>query len=182
MQIKELLLKNKDKLDNSELDDLLALALHKSKNYIYKNLDKQISRSSIQAFNKLLNKRINNWPLAYLEKSKNFYGLNFIINKNVLVPRPDSEVLIEQALEYLKNKKSLNILDIGTGSGCLIISVAKNAENNNFYASDISTKALQIAKTNSRKNKTKINFIKSNLFSVFESPPGGGGRGFTPLF
>ena len=163
MQIKELLQKNKNKLVSSELDNLLALALHKSKNYIYKHPDKILSRSSIQAFNKLLNKKLDNQPMAYLAGSKEFFGLKFLVNKNVLVPRPDSEVLVEQALEYLDKKNNLNILDIGTGSGCLITSVAKNASKHNFYASDISSPALKIAKTNARKNKVKINFIKSNL-------------------
>ena len=165
MQIKELLQKNKNKLVSSELDNLLALALHKSKNYIYKHPDKILSRSSIQAFNKLLNKKLDNQPMAYLAGSKEFFGLKFLVNKNVLVPRPDSEVLVEQALKYLK-KLGINqasIIDIGTGSGCLITSVAKNASKHNFYASDISSPALKIAKTNARKNKVKINFIKSNL-------------------
>jgi release factor glutamine methyltransferase len=172
MQIKELLQKNKNKLVSSELDNLLALALHKSKNYIYKHPDKILSRSSIQAFNKLLNKKLDNQPMAYLAGSKEFFGLKFLVNKNVLVPRPDSEVLVEQALEYLDKKNNLNILDIGTGSGCLIISIANNNKKHNFYASDISSQALKIAKTNARKNlprgkagNVNINFIKSNLLN-----------------
>lgn len=163
MQIKDILKKHKDKLPLQELDDLLALALHKTKNYIYKHPDKELSRSNILAFNKLINKRLANWPMAYLRAHQEFYGLKFLINKNVLIPRPDSEVLVEQTLKYLKNKNNLNIIDIGTGSGCLIISVAKNAANNNYYAADISTKALKIAKTNARKNKVNIKFLKSDL-------------------
>ena len=152
-------------LGQSEIDHLLALALHKNLNYLYKYPEKIIPISCQKKFVKLYQKRLNNWPLAYLQKNKEFYNLNFFVNKHTLVPRPDSEILVTQALNYLANKKNLNVLDIGTGSGCLIISVAKNNKNQNYLATDISKDALKVAKKNARTHKTKIKFLSSNLFT-----------------
>lgn len=153
------------KLDQNEIDHLLALALHKNLNYLYKYPEKTITISCQKKFTKLYRKRLNNWPLAYLQKNKEFYNLNFFVNQHTLVPRPDSEILVEQALNYLANKKNLNVLDMGTGSGCLIISIAKNNQNQNYFATDISKAALKVAQTNSRTHKTKIKFLSSNLFA-----------------
>jgi len=168
MIIQELLKKtySKKQLDPPEIDELLALTLHKKLEYIYKNSDKELSISSLKKFNKLLEKRLNKWPLAYLKGNKEFYNLNFLVNKNILVPRPASELLVDEALKYLKKIKNPNIIDIGTGSGCLIIAIAKNnSEPAKYLASDIASSALQIAKTNARKLqlKNKIKFIKSDL-------------------
>lgn len=171
MTIRELLRRQKNNLAAEEMDLLLALALHKNKAYLYKNSDKQLSRSQINTFKKLLRLHLAHWPLAYLQGQKEFYGLKFKVNKNVLTPRPETEILVDQALKFLKNKISQSVLEVGTGSGCIIISVAKNAPANNYLASDISTPALKIAKTNARKNglKNKIKFIKSDLFSQIPS-------------
>lgn len=164
--IKNILQKNAGKLEASELDQLLALALDKKVEYIYKHPEKELNRSNIQAFNKLINKRLAGWSLAYLKGYKEFYGLKFLVSKHTLIPRPESETIIDEALKY--TKKNQNIIDIGTGSACLILSLAKNNKKEaNYIATDISTKALQAAKTNARKlglNK-KIKFVKSNLFS-----------------
>lgn len=164
--IKNILQKNAGKLEASELDQLLALALHKKVEYIYKHPEKELNRSSAQTFNKLINKKLAGWSLAYLKGYKEFYGLKFLVSKHTLIPRPESEIIIDEALKY--TKKNQDIIDLGTGSGCLILSLAKNNKKEaNYLASDISIKALQVAKTNARKlglNK-KIKFVKSNLFS-----------------
>lgn len=153
-------------LDQNEIDQLLALALHKNLNYLYKYPEKTLPVSCQKKFVRLYQKRLNNWPLSYLQKNKEFYGLNFFVNHHTLVPRPDSEILVTQALNYLENKKNLNVLDMGTGSGCLIISVAKNNQNQNYLATDISKSALKVAQTNARIQKVKIKFLASNLFSA----------------
>ena len=171
MSIKELVSKYKNKLDINELEQLMALALHKNIAYIYKNPDKLLSRSNILTFKKLLNKRLADYSLAYLKKNKEFYNLNFIVSKHTLIPRPDSELLVTEALKNTSNNQ--NIIDIGTVSGALILSLAKNNKHTaNYVATDISTKALNIAKTNARKNlprgkagNVNINFIKSNLLN-----------------
>ena len=156
------------KLLPQEIDQLLALALHKKPEYIYKNQDKELLLPAIKKFNKLLRRKQQNYPLAYLRGYQEFYGLKFLVNKNVLIPRPESELLVEQALKFIKKIKNPKIIDLGTGSGCLIIALAKNNPRPAEYlATDISIKALRTAKTNSRRLglKNKIKFIKSNLLN-----------------
>ncbi|MFA6307910.1 MAG: peptide chain release factor N(5)-glutamine methyltransferase [Patescibacteria group bacterium] len=172
--LKNLILKYKDKLEIAEIDQLMALALHKNIAYIYKNPDKKLNRSNILAFKKLLNKRLANYSLAYLKGSKEFFNLNFLVNKHTLIPRPDSEILLEEALKFINSPagKNQNIIDIGTGSGALILSIAKNNKCQAHYtACDISTKALKVAKSNARKLhlKNKVKFIKSNLLNNVET-------------
>jgi len=137
---------------STEVDSVLSVALHKNLEYLYKNPDKKISLGTQKKFAKLLALRLQNWPLAYLRKNKDFFGLNFIVNKHTLIPRPNSELLVEEAQKYL-NSSALNnkVLDMGTGSGCLIISLAK-------------TTALKVARLNARKHQVKITFYLSNLF------------------
>jgi release factor glutamine methyltransferase len=165
MKIKELLANayRSSTLLPGEIDSILGITLHKTKEYVYKKSDKNLTFATIKKFKKLIKKREADWPMAYLRGWQEFYGLKFLVNKNTLIPRPDSELIIDTSLDFLKKKKKLNILDIGTGSACLIIALAKNSLNNNYFASDISKSALKIAKTNARKNKVKINFIHSNL-------------------
>jgi release factor glutamine methyltransferase len=165
---KKLLAKYNKQLPSKELDLLLALAWHKNIEYIYKHPEANISVATTKTFNKLARKRLAGWSMAYLKGYKEFFGYKFLVNKHTLIPRPDSELIVEQVLTYLKksNIKQANIIDIGTGSGCLISSIAKNYPNAKYTAVDISIKALQIARTNARKLglKTKIKFLKSNLF------------------
>ncbi|PWB39100.1 MAG: peptide chain release factor N(5)-glutamine methyltransferase [Parcubacteria group bacterium] len=165
MTIKKLIQKYSPQLDPNEVDAVLALALHKNKEYLYRNPEKKMSRSQINAFKKYLRLRRENYPLAYLKNSKDFYSLEFRVSPQTLVPRPETELLVDQALLYLKGKKEQKVLDIGTGSGCIIIAIAKNAPDNIFVAGDISAAALRVAKTNTRKNglKNNIKFIKSDL-------------------
>lgn len=161
--VKSLIDKYQADLARDELEQILAFVLHKKIDYIYKNPDKFLTRTSILAFKKLLKKRLNGFSLAYIKGQKEFYNLKYIVNKHTLIPRPDSELLVEEALKNIK--KDYKVLDIGTGSGCLVLSVAKNFPQAHYTASDISTRTLQIAKTNARKLKIKnIKFIKSNLF------------------
>ncbi len=172
MTIQEILTKTYSKklnIDNTEVDKLLALALHKKIEYIYKNPEKEINRSSIQTFNKYIRKRLENYSFAHIAKEKEFYNLKFLVNSNTLIPRADSELLVDITLNYLKenNLKNPNIIDIGTGTGCLILSIANNHPKANYYATDISNKALKVAKTNARKLKLKdtITFKQSNLLN-----------------
>ncbi|MCB9802810.1 peptide chain release factor N(5)-glutamine methyltransferase [Candidatus Nomurabacteria bacterium] len=168
MTIKQILQKyysQKLALEQTEIDLLLALALHKKIEYLYKNPEKELAISTKKAFQKLIRLRLANWPIAYLQKKKDFFNLKFLVNQNTLIPRPESEMLIEEALKFLKNKNNLNILDLGTGSGALIITLAKNNQQQNYFATDISKKALKVAKTNARKHKVKINFTHSNLLN-----------------
>ncbi|MFA5211624.1 MAG: peptide chain release factor N(5)-glutamine methyltransferase [Patescibacteria group bacterium] len=121
-------------------------------------------------FKKLLKKRQKGIPLAYLLKNKDFFSLNFFVNKNVLIPRPDTEILVEKVLELISQytKENNFLIDIGTGSACIPISILKNTDGiEKAFASDISKKALKIAKKNDRKYQTQINFLKGNLLLPF---------------
>lgn len=162
--VKTILKKYQGFLEPKELDALLALALKKNLLYIYKNPDKEISPAAAKAFAKLVKKRKQGWSLAYLQGYKEFLGLKFLVSKHTLVPRPESELLVEEALKYIKDNHK--VLDIGTGSGCLILSLAKLAKKSAYYtALDISPQALKTARTNARKLglKKQIKFIRSNL-------------------
>lgn len=168
MTVQELLKKTYQKnlnLDQQEIDQILALALDKKIEYLYQYPEKNLQQNNIKTFQKLLKKRLDHWPLAYLAGYKEFFGLKFLVNKHTLIPRPESEMIVEESLKFLNKQENLNVLEIGTGSGCLIISLAKNNPEQNYFAGDISKKALQVARTNARKNKVKINFIHSNLLN-----------------
>ena len=104
-------------------------------------------------------------PVQYIVGNVNFYGLEFKVNENVLIPRFETEELVEKTIEYAVDyfDKEITILDIGTGSGCIAITLNKNL-NSNVDAVDISDSALEIAKINNKNNNTKVNFFKSNIF------------------
>ncbi len=167
--IKKLLVRAHDlypQVPLGDIDLLLAKTLTRSPNYLYKNPEKKLAHSSVSTFWRLLKLRNDNYSVAYLLGKKEFYKINFLVNKHVLIPRPDSEILIDEALKYLKNKNNCQVIDMGTGSGALIITLAKNLKNiHQYWASDISSRAIRVAKTNARKHglKNYIKFIKSNL-------------------
>lgn len=176
MTIQQLLKKyyQSNSLPPQEIDQLLAVSLHRSLEYIYKNPKKELSLSAVKTFDKLWRLRQENYSLARLRGYQEFYGLKFLVNKHTLIPRPASETLIKEALKFLAKQKNSKVIDIGTGSGCLIITLAKNFSAAEYFAVDISASALAVAKTNARKHlsrqkfstdKLKIKFIKSNLWS-----------------
>ncbi|MBU1039370.1 peptide chain release factor N(5)-glutamine methyltransferase [Patescibacteria group bacterium] len=111
-----------------------------------------------------LNLRKKGWPIAYLVKNKEFYGLNFYLNKHVLVPRPDSELLVEQTLKKITNRPDIKtIIDLGTGSGCLAIALASNLPNNKIIATDLSKKALKVARQNALNHQlTNLSFYQGD--------------------
>jgi release factor glutamine methyltransferase len=160
VQKAQLFLKKKN-VKNPVLDSqiLMSEAIKKEKEFIILNLDKEISNKSFEYFNKLIYLRSRGEPIAYLTKKKYFWKYKFTVNRDVLIPRPDTEVLIEEVLKLTKNKDSLNLLDVGVGSGCILISILKDKKN--FYGSgiDISKKSLDTCKING-KNLGVINRLK----------------------
>lgn len=111
--------------------------------------------------------RKNNVPVDMIFNKAYFYGLTFKVNENVLSPRPESEMLVEKAIQYINQNNYKTALDLCTGSGCLAISIKKNCDVE-MTASDISTKALSVAKQNAKANQTDIEFIHSNMFEKIE--------------
>lgn len=123
-----------------------------------------ISLEKWQKLQQLAQRRLNGEPMAYIMGSREFMGLTFDVSPAVLIPRPDTETLVETALTFFKNKPCPKILDLGTGSGAIIVSLAHHNTAIQAYASDISPEALAIAKKNAEKFNLKINFQQSDWF------------------
>lgn len=130
---------------------------------------RKLTKQNIFHANHFLKRRLQHEPLAYILGFKEFYGRNFKVNSSVLVPRPDTEEIIEQLKNNLVNNNEA-LLDIGTGSGILAVTIAKEFQNKNIkaYASDISKDALAVAKDNATMHNANISFIKSNLLENIE--------------
>jgi len=174
MTIQELL--NRYPTADSEL--LLAHILKQDKTFLIIHGDKKVPASQIAAFKRLLKRRQAGEPYAYIVGHKYFHGLPFFVNKNVLIPRPETEWLVDRALALIgtdlkakASKQGLEILDMGTGSGCIAITLATKLKNKKIHitAADISATALAVAKKNARFHKANISFIKTNLFSNLKS-------------
>lgn len=140
----------------------------KDKAWFYSNLDYELSKLEESKYKKYISRRAKSEPVAYIINKKEFYGLDFYVNKNVLIPRPETELLVEECLKICKNasQRVQVVVEIGTGSGCVAIAVAKNLSVN-IIATDISNKTLRVAKKNAKIHKVdnKIKFIKNDLLS-----------------
>jgi len=157
----------KSGIKSAEIDAqiLLEFAARKSREFLLVNQEYQLKNRKIEELKKLSERRKKHEPIAYITGHKEFFGLDFFVDKNVLIPRPETEQLVEIALDFLnkKDNKTAAVLDVGTGSGNIIISLAKNASGV-FFASDNSAKALEVAKKNVAIHNVEINFIQSDLF------------------
>ena len=157
----------KRKIENAHLDSQLILSkiLKKKREDILINLNKIINKKSIKEFNFLLSKRLKNEPIAYILGSKEFWKSKFLVNRSVLIPRPETEHLVEEILKIIKRNESKKILDVGTGSGCIIISILKERPKCRVTAVDISVKALNVAKSNAKMHhlENKIKFVNIDI-------------------
>ena len=144
---------------------LMSQAIRKNKKFIILNLHKEIKKRDLDYFDNLIQERAKRKPIAQIIKKKDFWKYEFIVNNNVLIPRPDTEILIEQALKLVKNKNRLQILDIGIGSGCILMSILKEKKNFIGTGIDISNKSLQISKVNGQKLRinNRLRLFKSNI-------------------
>ena len=150
-----------------DVETLLQKVLNVDRLYILLNLDKSLNEEEENLFNKFIEERLNNRPIAYIVGNREFMGLDFYVQEGVLIPRPDTEVLVEEVIEIAKNKEDINILDIGTGSGAITVSLAKYLENAKITSVDISEIALEIGRKNAILNEVddRITFVKSDLFT-----------------
>ena len=153
---------------DSEL--LLSKVLNKNREYMFLNHTETLNNELLQKFKVLLNRRKKKEPLAYILNHKEFWKNSFYIDKNVLIPRPDTEILIEEILKLYHKDRNLSVLDIGTGSGCIIISLLKDRQRFNGTAIDISKKAIKVAKINAKIHqlKNRINFYNSSVDNFFK--------------
>ena len=144
---------------------LLAKVLGSKREDIILNIQKNLDDDHLDHFKKLIKERANRKPIAYLLNKKFFWNYEFYINENALIPRPDTEVIINEILRLAKNKNKINILDIGVGSGCILLTILK--ERKNFYGTgiDISKKSLDISKINAKKLnvESRVKFYKSDI-------------------
>ena len=143
---------------------LLCFVLGYTKEQMVNNRLTQVPPAKIPKYNELLKERKKGMPVAYLTGKREFYGYQFKVNKHVLIPRPETETLVDRIVFELKGKHNLKILDIGTGSGNIIVSLAKTLSNNNkYFGSDESARALSVAEENADANRVKVTFIRSDL-------------------
>ena len=172
----------KSNIKNPNLDTELILSkvINKKREEILLNTNNKLNNTDLIKFKNYLFRRHHKEPMAYILGYKHFWKHKFLINKSVLIPRPDTELLIEETLKYLPNGKSKKILDIGTGSGCIIVSLIKERPKCTATAIDISLKAINVAKTNAKLHQleNKINFInididkyKSSYYDLIISNP-----------
>ena len=164
----KLLKKNKISSYNIDSELLLANIQNLSRESLLINLDRIIKKKKYYDYKKLLQRRIKKEPIAYILKKKEFWNSKFSVNKNVLIPRPETEIIVEEILNIIETKSSKNILDVGTGSGCILLSIIKERPNCKGTALDISKNALNIAKTNAKmhhlENKIKFKNIDIDKF------------------
>ena len=173
----------KNNIKSSIIDSeiLMSKVLKKTREYILLHSNKDISSAEFDNFKHLINERTNGKPIAYLIGKKFFWKYEFKINKNVLIPRPDTEIIIEEILKITKNKSNLNILDIGVGSGCILLSVLKEKRGFSGTGIDISSKCLKVCKNNINRlevsNKIKLfksdvdNFNHGKYDLIISNPP-----------
>ena len=172
-----------DQIESYKIDSelLLCEVLNLSRENLLINLDKIIKKETYNKFKKLLLRRKKKEPIAYILKKKEFWNNKFFINNNVLIPRPETEIIVEEILNILNMNASKNLLDVGTGSGCIILSILKERANCKGTAIDISKKALNVAKINAKmhhlENKIKFENIDIDKFKhckydfIVSNPP-----------
>ena len=176
MKIKEVIEEGKNALSKNNIEDdviivreLLAFILGVTKQYLVIHLEDELNARDYIKFKENINKIIEGKPLQYITNNQEFMGLNFWVNENVLIPQPDTEIIVEETLkkceELLQKNGKIRILDLCTGSGAIAVSLSNFlGDKAEVFASDISTKALEVAKHNNEKNSTNVIFTESNLF------------------
>ena len=143
---------------------LLSFVLQKSENDCIVYGKENVTEEEIAKINKYLNEMQEGMPIQYITKEQEFMGLSFYVDENVLIPQPDTEILVEEVMALYNQEEQRSILDLCTGSGCIGISLAKYFTNSQVYLSDISPEALSIAQKNCLKNKvSNIQILQSNL-------------------
>ena len=141
---------------------LLAMACKIDHTYYYMHIDEEMSEEQVREFEVLIRKRAERVPLQYITGEQDFMGLTFHVNSNVLIPRQDTETLVEEAIKVIK--PGMKVMDMCTGSGCVLISILKNAHDVEGIGYDISKQAINVAKENAKFNEVPAVFERSDLF------------------
>lgn len=171
MKVEEILSLGKKKLIENNIEDsniiarvLLEYVLKLDKTELILNYNKEVKDELKKEYERNIELIINGKPLQYITNKQEFMKLNFFVDENVLIPQPDTEILVEETLKIIKNKNLQKVLDLCTGSGCIGISIAKNSENTQVTMSDISNKAIDVAQKNMVGNNVKVKLLQSDLF------------------
>ena len=174
---------NKSAINTAEIDSelILSKSLNLNRETILLNLNSIASQNQIKIFFNKINKRLNKEPIAYILGKKEFWNTNFNITQNVLIPRPETEIIVEEALKLIPRFTQKNILDVGTGSGCIIISILLERKKCKGTAIDISKDAIKLAKHNAKmqhvenrldlKNLDIDNFFSKKYDLIVSNPP-----------
>ena len=151
---------------------ILRHILKYSRVQLYQQPDSEVLDEQAVVFDKLLQRHLEGEPVAYITGHKEFYGLDFTVDSRVLIPRPETEMLVDKAIRMVKDKGYHNLVDVGTGSGAIAIALATNLTNVNIYALDIAIPALEVAQQNSRKHGVshRITFLPGNLLEPLYEP------------
>ena len=148
---------------------LLSKTIKKDRSQLLLSLDKKISEKKIKIFFEYINRRKKNEPIAYITGFKEFWKSNFKVNKDVLIPRPDTEALVEQVLNEIDNMSKKTILDVGTGSGCIILSLLNERKKCKGVGVDISKNAIKLARYNAKIQhiKNRVKFFNSDIDNFY---------------
>jgi release factor glutamine methyltransferase len=161
-------------IENAELtaDVLLRHILKINRVQLYQTLDNELDFHTEQAFWSLIERHLNGEPVVYITGHKEFYGIDFMVDNRVLIPRPETELLVEKTLEIARDKRVNSVADIGTGCGTIAISLALKLPETKIYAIDISALALEVAVQNCRQHRVldKICLLQGNLLEPLPGP------------
>ena len=173
MKIEELLRYGKEKLEKQKVEDtsiisriLMQYVLKIDRNKLIINKNDNVDINKENEYKEYIEKIIKGKPVQYITNNQEFMKLNFYVDENVLIPQPDTEILVEEVIKSIDIMENIEILDMCTGSGCIGISLAKNIENTKVTLVDISKEAIEIAKKNAIQNgvENKVTFIQSDMF------------------
>ncbi len=160
-----LLKKNFIKSADLDSEILMSKVINENRDYVILNLNKNLDKKKIDTYKSLVAQRSKGKPVAYIVEKKDFWKYEFKVSKHVLIPRPDTELIVDEVLKLTKNKYKLKVLDIGIGSGCILLSILK--EKNDFYGTgvDISKKCLNLSKINalSLGVSSRLKLFNSNI-------------------
>ena len=164
-------------LRDSEIGDaqlnaqvLLAHAIGRDRTYLIVNFSEELSSEMLELFDRLLERRAAGEPLQYITGHQEFYGLEFEVTPGVLIPRPETELIIDEVIRLAETESPQLIFDIGTGSGCIAITLARELPNVNVIATDVSVAALRVARRNAARHRVvspRVSFLHADLLSPF---------------
>jgi release factor glutamine methyltransferase len=176
MSLRELYTLGRDSLKKSGIENpdleasiLLSRTLGVSKTDVYAHPEMEVEDNRVKAFNQMLERRLRGEPIAYILGEKEFYSRTFLVNPSVLIPRPETEILVEEALRVIENLSFPLVADVGTGSGCIAVTIGCECKDTQIFATDVSLDALTVARANAQRHgvSSHISFISADFLSCF---------------